>query len=219
MNAEPRRRRSAADRAAHKGPAAIPQLPPRRVRNPYPPMQLLSADQVEAIHEASLHILENFGIEVMSPRALALFEKAGAAVDHATMTVRLDRGLVAEALKTAPAAYSLTPRNADHAVHLGGAGRLGGGVLLQDHGDLALGAHRLLGGLDRLAAVERHRQHDLREEHGRAHRDDDDRVRGKRRHAGGVESGFGHAVLAPPQRALCRLTSRQPFDAERRTPS
>ena len=40
-------------------------------------MALLSADQVEAIHEASLHILENFGIEVMSPRALALFEKGG----------------------------------------------------------------------------------------------------------------------------------------------
>ena len=76
MDAEPRRRRSA--ERAHKGPAPIPQLPRRRVVNPYPPMQLLSAGQVEAIHEASMHILENFGIEVMSPRALSLFEKAGA---------------------------------------------------------------------------------------------------------------------------------------------
>lgn len=115
---ETRRRRST-ERSA-KGPAAIPQLPLRRVRNPYPPMALLSADQIEAIHEASLHILENFGIEVMSARALALFEKAGASVDHATQTVRLDRGLVAEALKTAPSAYTLTPRNPSHAVHLGG---------------------------------------------------------------------------------------------------
>ena len=62
----------------------------------------------------------NPGIEVMSARALALFEKAGASVDHATQTVRLDRGLVAEALKTAPSAYALTPRNPSHAVHLGG---------------------------------------------------------------------------------------------------
>ena len=90
---EPRRKRST-ERAANKGPAAIPQLPLRRVRNPYPPMALLSADQIEAIHEASLHILENFGIEAMSSRALSLFEKAGATVDHATQTVRLDRGLV-----------------------------------------------------------------------------------------------------------------------------
>ena len=73
---EPRRRRGA-ERALSKGPAAIPQLPLRRVRNPYPPMALLSDDQVEAIHQASMHILENFGIEVMSPRALSLFEKAG----------------------------------------------------------------------------------------------------------------------------------------------
>jgi trimethylamine--corrinoid protein Co-methyltransferase len=116
---EPRRRRSI-ERAAAKGPAAIPQLPLRRVRNPYPPMALLSADQIEAIHEASLHILENFGIEVMSVRALSLFEKAGASVDHATQTVRLDRGLVAEALKTAPAAYTLTPRDPAHTIHLGG---------------------------------------------------------------------------------------------------
>ena len=64
------------------------------MRNPYPPMQMLSADQVEAIHEASMHILENFGIEVMSARALSLFEQAGATVDDATQTVRLDRGLV-----------------------------------------------------------------------------------------------------------------------------
>ncbi|MDP3898551.1 MAG: trimethylamine methyltransferase family protein [Mesorhizobium sp.] len=116
---EPRRKRGA-ERTSNRGPSAIPQLPPARVRNPYPPMQLLSADQIEAIHEASLHILENFGIEVMSSKALSLFEQAGAKVDHATQTVWLDRGLVAEALKAAPAEYTLTPRNPDRTVHLGG---------------------------------------------------------------------------------------------------
>ncbi|MBL8575799.1 MAG: trimethylamine methyltransferase family protein [Mesorhizobium sp.] len=114
------RRRRGNHRESARLPAAIPQLSARRVRNPYPPMQLLSADQIEAIHEASLHILENFGIEVMSASALAIFEKAGASVDAASMTVRLDRGLVAEALKTAPAAFTLTPRNTQRAVYLGG---------------------------------------------------------------------------------------------------
>jgi trimethylamine--corrinoid protein Co-methyltransferase len=112
---EPRRRRRAGSKAA-----AIPQLPLRRVRNPYPPMALLSDEQIEAIHEASMHILENFGIEVMSARALSLFEKAGAKVDHASQTVWLDRGLVAEALKTTRATYRLTPRNPEHTIHLGG---------------------------------------------------------------------------------------------------
>ncbi|TIW68089.1 MAG: methyltransferase, partial [Mesorhizobium sp.] len=64
---EPRRKRGT-ERTSNRGPSAIPQLPTRRVTNPYPPMALLSADQIEAIHEASMHILENFGIEVMSPR-------------------------------------------------------------------------------------------------------------------------------------------------------
>ncbi|MEQ1943083.1 trimethylamine methyltransferase family protein [Mesorhizobium sp. VNQ89] len=114
------RRRRGNERASLKAVTAIPQLSLRRARNPYPPMQLLSADQIEAIHEASLHILENFGIEVMSASALAVFEKAGASIDGASMTVRLDRGLVAEALKTAPAAFTLTPRNTQRAIPLGG---------------------------------------------------------------------------------------------------
>ena len=61
-----------------------------------------------------MHILENFGIEVMSPRALSLFEKAGAKVDHASMTVRIDRGMVDQALKTTRSSYTLTPRNPAH---------------------------------------------------------------------------------------------------------
>jgi trimethylamine--corrinoid protein Co-methyltransferase len=119
MNAEHRRRRSAGRQNA-RGESRIPQLPLRRVRNPYPPMELLSADQIEAIHEASLHILETFGIELMSASALDLFARAGAKVDRTTQTVFLDRGLVAEALKTAPASFTLTPRNPDHAIPLGG---------------------------------------------------------------------------------------------------
>jgi trimethylamine---corrinoid protein Co-methyltransferase len=114
------RRRRSADRVHSRNGAAIPQLPLQRVRNPYPPMALLSADQVEAIHQASMHILENFGIEVMSKRALALFEKAGAKVDHASQTVWLDRGLVDAALKTTRPAYALTPRNPERTVHIGG---------------------------------------------------------------------------------------------------
>jgi trimethylamine---corrinoid protein Co-methyltransferase len=113
------RRRRSADRG-RSASAQIPQLPQRRVRNPYPPMQVLSDDQVEAIHDASMHILENFGVEVMSARALALLEEAGASVDHAAQTVRFDRALVAERLRTAPRTYAITPRNPDHAVFIGG---------------------------------------------------------------------------------------------------
>ena len=89
------------------------------MRNPYAPMEVLSADQIEAIHQTSLRILENLGIEVMSPRAIAVLAGAGAEVDSAAHTVRLDRGLVESALKRAPASFVLTPRNANRRVIMG----------------------------------------------------------------------------------------------------
>ena len=98
----------------------MPQLPWRQLINPYAPLALLSADQLEAIHQTSLRILEELGIELMSPGACALFAAAGAEVDVATGMVRLDRGLVAQALAMAPSSFVLTPRNPDRRIVLGG---------------------------------------------------------------------------------------------------
>ena len=98
----------------------VPQLPWTEVCNPFAPMELLSSDQLEAIHLTSLRILENLGMEVMSPRALAVLEAAGAEVDLGTRTVRLDRALVESALATAPASFTLTPRNTAKRVTMGG---------------------------------------------------------------------------------------------------
>jgi trimethylamine--corrinoid protein Co-methyltransferase len=83
-------------------------------------MEVLSADQIEAIHLTSLRILEQLGIEVMSARAREIFKAAGADVDPATAAVRIDRQLVAAALGTAPAEFVVTPRNAARQITLGG---------------------------------------------------------------------------------------------------
>ncbi|MEE9417053.1 MAG: trimethylamine methyltransferase family protein [Acidimicrobiales bacterium] len=98
----------------------IPQLPWRQVTNPYPPLPLLNADQLEAIHQASLTVLEDFGIELMSPKARALFSDAGALVDHDTGNVRVDRDLIEHALSTVPTSFQLEPRNPQRTVRLGG---------------------------------------------------------------------------------------------------
>jgi trimethylamine---corrinoid protein Co-methyltransferase len=84
-------------------------------------MEVLSADQVEAIHLTSLRILENLGMEVMSSRALAVLKAGGADVDGASRIVRLDRGLVDAALKSAPASFTLTPRNPAKRLTFGGS--------------------------------------------------------------------------------------------------
>jgi trimethylamine--corrinoid protein Co-methyltransferase len=84
-------------------------------------MALFDEDQLERIHLTSMRILEELGIELMSPRALALFEASGADVDHSTMTVRVDRGMVEAALATAPSRFRLAARNPERDLEIGGA--------------------------------------------------------------------------------------------------
>ncbi|HEY6484531.1 MAG TPA: trimethylamine methyltransferase family protein [Steroidobacteraceae bacterium] len=105
---------------ARRTSGALPQLPWQQTVNPYPPMDVLSADQLEAIHHTSIRILEELGLEVMSARALEVLARAGAKVDRATGNVRLDRALVQKALATAPASFVLTPRNPARRVIFGG---------------------------------------------------------------------------------------------------
>ena len=80
----------------------------------------MSADQLAAIHQASLQLLEDYGIEVMSADARARFRAAGADVDEASMIVRADRGLILAAIASAPPTFRLTPTNPQRALTVGG---------------------------------------------------------------------------------------------------
>ena len=111
------RRRTRRDTSGRLG---VHQLPWRALRNPYPPIQPLSADQVAAIHEAALTILEEIGIVFMLPEALALLEAAGVEVDHATQKVRLDRAWVGQHMAHAPSRFTLHARNPAHHLEMGG---------------------------------------------------------------------------------------------------
>ncbi|HSE75940.1 MAG TPA: trimethylamine methyltransferase family protein [Dongiaceae bacterium] len=89
------------------------------LRNHLKPIEILSQDQLMAIHEASLHLLETIGIEFMGAAARRKFREAGAKVDDSTGLVKIPRELVQEALKTAPATFTLTSRNPARQVHAG----------------------------------------------------------------------------------------------------
>jgi trimethylamine--corrinoid protein Co-methyltransferase len=106
-------------RTRRSGGARLPQLPWTRVVNPYAPLEILSADQIEAIHLTSLRILEEIGIELMSPTARAALRAVGADVDDASGTVKLDRAVVERALATTPERFTLTSRNPAKQLHIG----------------------------------------------------------------------------------------------------
>jgi trimethylamine--corrinoid protein Co-methyltransferase len=98
----------------------IEQLPWRQPVNPYPPLEILSADQVEQIHLASLTLLENHGMRVLHEGARRMLAEAGADVDHGTEMVRFDRDLVMEKVALAPAEFTLHARNPAKNFKMGG---------------------------------------------------------------------------------------------------
>ncbi len=108
---------------ARRGSAAeagLRQLPFRRYENPYPPFEILSADHIEAIHEASLEILESIGVNFLLDEARRRLREAGADVDPDSTRVRFDRNLILDAMAKAPSSFEISARNPEHTLHFGG---------------------------------------------------------------------------------------------------
>ena len=78
----PARRGGRHARAARQPEAEVKAFDPasRQWRRPYKPIEQLSADEVEAIHEASLKVLRDTGIRVLSPEACGHYRAAGMTV-------------------------------------------------------------------------------------------------------------------------------------------
>lgn len=90
------------------------------VQSTLKPVEILSADHVESIHHASLRVLRETGIEIMSPVARALFKAAGADVDESNDRVRLAPELVEASIATCPSEWTLHARNPGRNVPIGG---------------------------------------------------------------------------------------------------
>ena len=89
-----------------------PELISRRLdKMSKPRTTFLAREEIEAIHNASLQVLEKTGIKVMSKLALDVLKKGGAKVDYGTNRVTLPRQLVEEALKMAPKTITYGARN------------------------------------------------------------------------------------------------------------
>ncbi|MGO1120692.1 trimethylamine methyltransferase family protein [Rhodovibrionaceae bacterium A322] len=87
-----------------------------RLRQPF--VEILSQDEIAAIHQTSLKILQEIGLVFADQEARKIFQKAGALVDS-DGRVRLGRDIVDQALKTAPSSFTLTPRDPAKTVTIG----------------------------------------------------------------------------------------------------
>jgi len=84
------------------------------------PLTVLSDEQIETLHQASLRLLEEVGVEMLDGRAVDLLAHQGAEVDRASHRVRLPRELVSEAVSRAPARFTLHGRDPRKSVEMGG---------------------------------------------------------------------------------------------------
>ena len=99
--------------------AAVRQLPFARAVNRYRPIEVLSADQVETLHQTALKLLRETGIEVMQGPARAILKAAGAEVDEATLRVRFDPALIESHVAMAPTHFTMQARNRAYDVGCG----------------------------------------------------------------------------------------------------
>ena len=87
--------------------------------NPYPPIEQFSEDEVEAIHLASLDVLRDTGLRVLSDEALQIYGDAGHRVTDDGV-VKFDPELILEQVARAPASVVLRGRGKDREVKVGG---------------------------------------------------------------------------------------------------
>jgi trimethylamine--corrinoid protein Co-methyltransferase len=89
---------------------AFHQLEAKVLHNRFAPLEALDEEQLDFIHDVSMRIIEEQGIEVLGDQGLDLFRKAGASVDDDGV-VRMDRALLLETVARAPARFDVVPRN------------------------------------------------------------------------------------------------------------
>ena len=116
-----RKRTRAGGRAGNKsraGSAAVDQMPWRIPVNNDRPIEPLDAEGVQLVHKATMRILKEIGIEFLNPDAVAHLKRAGCTV-HGT-NVKMDEDFVMEMLGHAPETFTMTPRNPERELIMGG---------------------------------------------------------------------------------------------------
>ncbi|MEM9060255.1 MAG: trimethylamine methyltransferase family protein [Pseudomonadota bacterium] len=122
MNEALPRRRRGGGRAGNvrRGGSAIDQLDWHIPQISDSPTEPLTEEGVAAIHDAAMRILEEIGIDFLHDGARKRLKEAGADVTDGEERVRMDRAMVMDLVAKAPEQFTLTPRNPERQVTIGG---------------------------------------------------------------------------------------------------
>ena len=90
-----------------------------RAGNAERPVEPLAEEGVQAIHDGAMRILEEIGIEFLNPEALEILKASGGCTVDGE-NVRMGRDFVMEMIAKAPEEWTITPRNPDRTLTMGG---------------------------------------------------------------------------------------------------
>lgn len=94
--------------------------PIKSITDPRLKLQILSDEDVQRIHTATLDVIEHVGVRFPSKRALDIWEEHGATVDREKSIVKAPGGLIERAIAQCPPVYSLAARIPDQDLPLDG---------------------------------------------------------------------------------------------------
>jgi len=86
----------------------------------FKPLEILTEEELEAIHKGTLEVLWTTGVRIEHDRALKLLEKNGCKVDYENKRVKIPPDLVEECLRRAPSSFHAQARDEKYDLMVGG---------------------------------------------------------------------------------------------------
>ena len=86
----------------------------------YKRLEILTENQVEAVHSGALHVLQVTGIQFESEKALEILQRGGCPVDRETHRAKFPGGLVMNCLRQCPDSFRMRARDPRHDLVVGG---------------------------------------------------------------------------------------------------
>ena len=82
-------------------------------------LKVLTESEIKSIHDATIDILENCGVKILSPKMLDFLRERGLPVDYETKVVRFPKSSIEESLAAVPSEFEVFDRSGNFAFVIG----------------------------------------------------------------------------------------------------
>ena len=89
------------------------------IKNHLTPIEIVSEDELESLHMASLEVLAEHGVKFSLDKARNILKSAGASVDESTCLVKFDPDLLMSLVEKSPSSFILHARNPENNLIIG----------------------------------------------------------------------------------------------------